>query len=131
MRAAVFALGLVACESGAAAVVERDGARVAEFAVDVAETADARREGLRGYDSLAPGVGLWIAFPVEDEVCITNEGVGFAIDAVYVAGGAVTAIESFGAGEAALRCARADAVLEVAGGEAGAIVIGDDARLVR
>lgn len=50
---------------------------------DIAETAEERRRGLRGRETLAPDEGLLIVFPTEGEVCISNDGVPFSIDVVY------------------------------------------------
>lgn len=66
----------------------------ATFCVEVARTEAERARGLRGSPPLAPDEGLLLAFPVEDEICIVNDGVGFSLDVAYAdASGEVVAIE--------------------------------------
>ena len=100
---------------------------VTEVQVEVASSEAARRDGLRGYDSLAADGGLLLSFPGASEVCIVNDGVAFAIDAVFAEGGVVTATElAIDAGDGTPRCHRADAVLEVNVGAAAQVQVGDD-----
>lgn len=92
-----------------------------------ATTADERRRGLVGR-GLADGEGLLLVFPVEGEVCITNEGVGLAIDVLWLdSRGTVTAIErALAAGAPGPWChAPAAFVLEVRAGTAAAVAPGD------
>jgi len=87
-----------------------------------AETAAERRSGLRGR-TLAPGEGLLIAFPVEDELCITNDGVDQSIDAVFIDGGeSVAHVErAIPAGDGTVRCATGQWILEILAGDATAV----------
>ena len=95
---------------------------VLEVSVRRAETAAERMAGLRG-KRLAPGEGLLLVFPVEDELCITNAGVEQAIDAVFIDGSAaVTRVErAIAAGDGTIRCATAQWILEVLANEASAV----------
>ena len=105
------------CATPLYAAIIGGGESKLRVAVDLAETEDARRQGLRSYSSLSPDQGLALVFPGPSEVCITNEGVSFAIDAVFVEAGQVTAVESFAAGVSARRCgARGGRRRRVAGG---------------
>jgi len=102
-------------------VLATDGAE--RFAVDV-EIADDEAErlaGLRGRDGLDAGEGLLIVLPAQGEVCITNRGVAFAIDAVFASeDGTVTALAAgIAADDDSLHCADGVRyVLEVAAGVA-------------
>lgn len=83
------------------------GKIVLEARAEVARTEDERRRGLRGHAPLAAGEALLIELPLElDDICVVNDGVTFAIDAVFVrADGIVVAIErSIPAGDARPRC---------------------------
>ncbi|MFK8003936.1 MAG: DUF192 domain-containing protein, partial [Polyangiales bacterium] len=116
------------CAPSLQAEVLSGGETVLSVEVDLAESEDARRSGLRDYSSLSPEQGLLLVFPGVSEVCITNRGVAFAIDAVFVEAGRVSAVESFGAEEDSLRCHRADEVLEVVAGVASRVRVGDEFR---
>lgn len=94
-------------------VVAPDGTERARYHVEVASTAAERMQGLRGMESLAANEGLWIQFPTEDELCIVNSGVPFAIDAVFVRSERVVAVETFAAEEPTPRCFIASEVLEL------------------
>jgi len=83
-------IGLVACgdeavEQGAtrAQILDASGDVLLEVAIQVAETEDALREGLRRYPPLAQDEGLLLLFPVETTICITNTGVPYPIDVLY------------------------------------------------
>lgn len=92
-----------------------------------AESADDRRRGLIGR-ALAEDAGLLLVFPVEGEVCITNEGVAFPIDVAWLdAAGTVTALERALPADAPGPWCHAPAafVLEVHAGVADAVVVGD------
>ncbi|MFW6050059.1 MAG: DUF192 domain-containing protein [Myxococcota bacterium] len=124
-----------ACGDGRprAVVTSPEGEPRLEVAVEIAETAEARMRGLRGWTALEPDEGLLLVFPTEGEVCLVNEDVPFAIDAVFAdASGAVVAIErEVPAGDATPRCHPGTArVLEVAAGVA-APVAPDDLLVVR
>ncbi|MFW6086283.1 MAG: DUF192 domain-containing protein [Myxococcota bacterium] len=103
-----------------------------EVFVDEARTAEERMQGLAGRDGLDPGEGLLLIFPAEGEVCIVNEAVPFAIDALFIDGaGTVGAVERhIPAGDSTARCHGATLeVLEVAAGVADPVRVGD--QLVR
>lgn len=126
----VLALGLLSCAllscaAGYQGEVLGGGETKLRVVLELAEDEAARSRGLRGYASLAPDQGLLLVFPGPSEVCITNEGVVFGIDAVFVEAGRVTAVETFEAEEGALRCHRADEVLELAAGVAAEVNVND------
>ena len=90
------------------------------------------RGDLRVVRPLAPGEGLLLPFPVEDEICIVNDGVSFALDVAYAdAAGQVIAIERrLPANDGTPRChGPARDVLETAAGALDGVEIG--ARLAR
>ncbi|MCA9609483.1 MAG: DUF192 domain-containing protein [Myxococcales bacterium] len=108
----------------------RIGERV--FCARVAETEAERMTGLRGAAPLGPDEALLLPFPVEDELCIVNDGVSFPIDVAWAdATGAVIAIErAFPANDGTPRChGPARDVLETAAGALDGVEIG--ARLAR
>jgi uncharacterized membrane protein (UPF0127 family) len=129
--AALGSIGAVAVGSGCDDDCERwvlgqDEAHVA-VCVTRATTADERRRGLVGR-GLDDGEGLLLVFPFEGEVCITNEGVGLAIDILWLdARGTITAIErAVAAGAPGPWChAPAAFVLELRAGAAAAVAPGD------
>jgi uncharacterized membrane protein (UPF0127 family) len=136
MRPALLTLTLAlvaasACDAAAPLVrVESTGSgdQVLAVEVELALTAEDRALGLRGRAPLADTDGLLIELPRATEVCIVNDGVAFAIDAVYAADdGAVVRVErAIAAGNATARCERATRrVLEVAAGVADAVAVGD------
>ncbi|MEM9073343.1 MAG: DUF192 domain-containing protein [Myxococcota bacterium] len=104
------------------------GEAVLRVDVDVASTAAERMRGLRGRDALPRDRGLWIEFPVEDELCIVNEGVPFAIDAIWIAGEVVQEVRTFAANDGVPHCARGSDVLEVNAGAASEVRPGFRAR---
>lgn len=115
-------------ETVAVRVTGSDGAEHLAVEAAVAESEAARREGLAGYDELDDDRGLLIVLPVEGEVCITNSGVGFAIDAVFAADdGTVVAVErNVPMGDVTLRChVSTRRILEVAAGVASSVDAGD------
>lgn len=115
----VLALSTLGCDGRPRARIETAGGEVLlDVAVQVARDEDARRRGLRGRTSLAPDEGLWIAFPAEDEICLVNDGVPFAIDAILLRERVVSEVLSLEADDPTPRCARASEVLEVAAGVA-------------
>ncbi|HVM97592.1 MAG TPA: DUF192 domain-containing protein [Candidatus Acidoferrales bacterium] len=133
---ALFCLSLAACGGGSGATpavsqVELTNAQESaylRFDVEIASDEVARRTGLMGHAALDSMHGLLIVLPAEGETCITNQGVGFAIDAVFAdSTGQVVAVDSnITAGDPTLRCHTAvRSILEVGGGEASAIQIGD------
>lgn len=116
MRAALTFLLLAGCGDDIVAIGDPV---VLEVSVRRAETAAARMEGLRG-KTLDSGEGLLIAFPVDDELCITNAGVTQSIDAVFIdATATVAQVErAIPAGDDTIRCATAQWILEVLADEA-------------
>jgi len=121
---------LAACPDGntVRVTVERADAIVLAVDAEVARTADERRTGLRGHAPLADGEGLLIEMPQPLDICIVNDGVDFAIDAIYAAAdGTVIAIErNIPAGDPTARCQSAVRwVLEVNAGAAAPVSTGD------
>lgn len=115
-------------ERVAVRVASSDGTEHLSVDAIVAESEAERREGLTRYDELEDDHGLLIVLPVEGEVCITNSGVGFAIDAVFAADdGTVVAVErNVPMGDVTLRCHMSTRrILEVAAGVAGSVDAGD------
>jgi uncharacterized membrane protein (UPF0127 family) len=108
-RFSLLALLLLACSTSLRGEVRGGGETKLSVELDLAETEEERRTGLRAYASLSPEQGLLLVFPGPSEVCITNAGVAFG----------------FAAGEATPRCQRADEVLEVAVGVASRVEVGD------
>lgn len=100
-----------------------------EVCAEVASTEAARRQGLTSRSTLAEDEGLLLDFPFADEICIVNQGVGFAIDAIYVdPTDRVTRVErSIDAGDARPRCQPdTQRVLEVAAGVAALVTTDDE-----
>lgn len=98
-----------------------------EICAEVADTEAARAQGLAGRAPLEADEGLLLDFPVADEICIVNAGVGFAIDAIYVApSDEVVAIErDIPADDPTPRCVEdTKRVLEVSAGVSAAIELG-------
>lgn len=119
---------LVGCATDPQVVVRTpEGELRARYHVEIARTAVERMTGLRGTEALADDEGLWIEFPVEDELCIVNSGVAFNIDAIWVRSGRVVAVETFAADDPDARCFIGSEVLEVAAGSP--VQIGDAATL--
>ncbi len=115
----VFALGCSDAEpSRTGRLLDAEGGVVLELEIAVADTEEARREGLRLHGPLGADEGLLLVFPVEGLVCITNAGVPFPIDVLYVnASGVVTAAEpGLAPDEPGPFCHRAAMVLELPGG---------------
>ena len=111
-----------------AEVRDATGQRVLRVRVDLAETAEERRQGLRGRTQLGEREGLWLRFPVEGEVCLTNQGVGFDIDALFASReGTIVAVErAIAADDGNPRCHDGTAdVLEVRAGVALGVGLGD------
>ena len=123
----VFAgLMFLSCAHTDVARIENAGGVVLEVEVRIARSEAERRQGLQGMEPLQPGEGLWIEFPAAGEACIVNEGVGYALDLVFVLEGEVEVVErNVPAGASDARCHRADAVLELNAGDADAVTVGD------
>ncbi|MFT5431842.1 MAG: uncharacterized membrane protein (UPF0127 family) [Myxococcota bacterium] len=99
----------------------------------IADDAPSRVRGLIGSEPLGPDEGLLLDFPAEDRVCITNEQVDFAIEAVFIGDGrAVVAIETFVARQPGLTCHDGTRyVLETAKGAVGEVEIGSNVTISR
>lgn len=66
------------------ALVDASGQVQLELAITVADTEYERQEGLRLYGPLAKNAALLLVFPIETQVCITNAGVPFPIDVLFL-----------------------------------------------
>ncbi len=91
MRRAIAVLllaGLLSCGENQAPqrarLMDADGRVLLDLEVAVASTEYERQEGLRLHGPLSPNEGLLLAFPKEGQVCITNTGVPFPIDVLYL-----------------------------------------------
>lgn len=98
-----------------------------EACAEVAVTEEDRRRGLAGRPELADGEGLWLEFPVVGEVCITGEGMLFALDVVMVDGaGRVAEIGALEEDDPSSICVpEIRSVLEVPAGAAASVRRGD------
>ncbi|MBW2222855.1 MAG: DUF192 domain-containing protein [Deltaproteobacteria bacterium] len=67
-----------------ARLLDEDGNVQLELELALAETEYERQEGLRLHGPLAENEALLLVFPKETRVCITNTGVPFPIDVVYL-----------------------------------------------
>jgi uncharacterized membrane protein (UPF0127 family) len=65
-------------------LLDANGQAGLELELVVVETELAREEGLRSFGPLGPDQGLLLSFPRTGDVCISNRGVGFPIDVVYL-----------------------------------------------
>ncbi|MBL8783408.1 MAG: DUF192 domain-containing protein [Deltaproteobacteria bacterium] len=83
LASVLAAATLVACDPCERARIVVDGVTLLDVCVDRATTADARRRGLAGRD-LDADEGLLLVFPAEDELCLTNAPVPYAIDALWL-----------------------------------------------
>jgi uncharacterized membrane protein (UPF0127 family) len=125
-RAVIVLIALAACEVAPRVLVrpEASSSPVIDVEVAVALTAAERARGLMGHPPLDEREGLLIELPQATQVCIVNNGVTFAIDAVYAgADHRVIAIAAaIASGDPTARCQ--DGVLDVlelaAGGAARA-----------
>lgn len=93
-----LAVWVASCGDGEAGargrLVDGEGNVRLELAITIADTEHTRQEGLRLHGALGDGEALLLVFPTEGTVCITNAGVPFPIDVVYVSSsGLVTALE--------------------------------------
>jgi len=123
-RACVGAMTLLTAACADLTLVEvhsPEGALRLRVDADLAQTAEARQQGLASWATLDEGRGLLLLFPTEGEVCVENTHVGFAIDALFAdAGGQIVGIErGIPAGDSSVRChAPVSQVLELAAGVA-------------
>jgi uncharacterized membrane protein (UPF0127 family) len=67
-----------------ARLLDANGAVLLELEVSIASTEYERQEGLRLHGPLTENEALLLVFPQETEVCITNSGVPFPIDVLYL-----------------------------------------------
>lgn len=131
MRAALALLALSVAGCGpdpARVLIARGDVRLWEGEVEVARSEADRRRGLADHAGLGPGQGLVLEAPVEDELCVTNAPVSFAIDAAFADGeGSIVAVErAVPAGDGSPRChRRARWILETAAGELEPVREGD------
>lgn len=126
----VAGVALFGCQDGApvARIDSPEGEERLTVRVELAVTAEERMRGLRDRNSLPEDQGLLLVFPVTGEVCVVNDGVPFAIDAVFVdAEGVVTAVErAIPADDPTPRChPLTRRVLELAAGVAATVGTGD------
>ena len=84
----VMLLGSVGCgdtePTPRARLVDEDGRVQLDLAIAIAETDYERQEGLRLHGPLAKNEALLLVFPKETKVCISNTGVPFPIDVVFL-----------------------------------------------
>jgi len=93
-----LAVWIPSCADGEVAtrgrLLDREGDVQLELAITIADTEHTRQEGLRLHGPLGDGEALLLVFPNEGTVCITNAGVPFPIDVVFVSSsGLVAAVE--------------------------------------
>ena len=67
-----------------ARLLDADGNVQLELELAIAETEYERQEGLRLHGPLAENEALLLVFPKEAQVCITNTGVPYPIDVLYL-----------------------------------------------
>jgi len=67
-----------------ARLLDADGNVQLELEIAIAETEYERQEGLRLHGPLAENEALLLVFPKEAQVCITNNGVPFPIQVLYI-----------------------------------------------
>ncbi|UCF48044.1 MAG: DUF192 domain-containing protein [Myxococcales bacterium] len=84
----LVAAGVTSCGDSQSAqwgrLLDADGNVLLELEIAIAQTEYERHEGLRLHGPLAPNEGLLLVFPEEGRVCITNAGVPFPIDVIYL-----------------------------------------------
>ena len=100
-----------------AQLVDADGNVLMTLTLAVADTEYERREGLRLHGPLAQDEALLMTFPSETRVCITNAGVPFSIDILFLAmaGQVVGAERGIPANAPGPYCHPAQQVLELQG----------------
>lgn len=72
----------------------RIGPTVAEFQVEVAQTADQQRDGLSNRDELAPGTGMLFRFGSRSEQQVWMAGMSVSLDIAWIADNKVVAIDT-------------------------------------
>jgi uncharacterized membrane protein (UPF0127 family) len=65
-------------------LVDANGEAQLELEITIARTEYERQEGLRLHGPLAENAALLLVFPTEAEVCISNAGVPFPIDVLFL-----------------------------------------------
>jgi uncharacterized membrane protein (UPF0127 family) len=65
-------------------LVDANGEVQLELEITIARTEYERQEGLRLHGPLAENAALLLVFPTEAEVCISNAGVPFPIDVLFL-----------------------------------------------
>jgi uncharacterized membrane protein (UPF0127 family) len=80
--------GLASCGEAQPAqrarLLDADGNVQLELEIVIAETEYERQEGLRLHSPLAKNEALLMIFPKQTQVCITNTGVPYPIDVLYL-----------------------------------------------
>ena len=86
--ALVLLMGIASCGESPpplhARLLDTDGNVQVELEISIAETEYERQEGLRLHGPLAENQALLLIFPREAQVCISNTGVPFPIDVLYI-----------------------------------------------
>lgn len=129
MKLAVLVLLSMSCaDETRAVIISADGVPVLDVEIERAVTARERQTGLRGHAPLDAHESLLIELPAPTEVCIVNDGVAFAIDAVYLddLDVVVAVARDIAAADPTPRCEKQIArVLELAAGAAHGVDPGD------
>ena len=86
--ALLLLIGVTSCGEGQPAqharLLDADGNVQRELELVIAETEYERQEGLRLHGPLAEDEALLLVFPRESQVCISNTGVPFPIQVLYI-----------------------------------------------
>jgi uncharacterized membrane protein (UPF0127 family) len=86
--ALLLLIGVTSCGEGQPAqharLLDADGNVQLELELVIAETEYERQEGLRLHGPLAEDEALLLVFPRESQVCISNTGVPFPIQVLYI-----------------------------------------------
>jgi uncharacterized membrane protein (UPF0127 family) len=86
--ALLLLIGVTSCGEGRPAqharLLDADGNVQLELELVIAETEYERQEGLRLHGPLAEDEALLLVFPRESQVCISNTGVPFPIQVLYI-----------------------------------------------
>ena len=86
--ALVLLIGIASCGESPpplhARLLDTDGNVQVELEISIAETEYERQEGLRLHGPLAENQALLLIFPREAQVCISNTGVPFPIQVLYI-----------------------------------------------
>jgi uncharacterized membrane protein (UPF0127 family) len=86
--ALLLLIGVTSCGEGQPAqharLLDADGNVQLELELVIAETEYERQQGLRLHGPLAEDEALLLVFPRESQVCISNTGVPFPIQVLYI-----------------------------------------------